>query len=46
MSGDLREFERRLKNLDDAQSSVENEVELTELESDIESEAQFREDKI
>ena len=42
----IEEFERRLKNLDDAQSSVENEVELTELKSDIESAEQFREDKV
>ena len=42
----IEEFERRLKNLDDAQWSVENEVELRELESDIESVAQFRDDNV
>ena len=42
----IEEFEKRLGNLDEAQSLVEEHIEIEKLEDDIEAAAQFREEKL
>ena len=42
----IEEFEKRLGNLDEAQSLVEEHIEIENLEDDIEAAAQFREEKL
>ena len=42
----IEEFKKRLGNLDEAQSLVEEHIEIEKLEDDIEAAAQFREEKL